>query len=374
MKAKIYHVTTVHPRYDIRIFHKECKSLANLGFNVHLVVGDGEGDERLDGVSFLDIGESSGRFKRFIVQSIKLFRLLRKENADLVHIHDPELLPLAFALSKCGIAVIYDAHEDVPRQILNKPWISKPLRSLLSKAYEFFENFVAKRLTAVVGATEVIGQRYCQIGARAVVVNNYPMLSEFGKPPPNMFMSDLSQICYVGNITRERGIVELVAALEHLDDCTLVLAGRFTDSKLLADLKQMKGWTKVDYRGVLDRGEIVSVLHESKAGLVTLHDIPNYVVSMPIKMFEYMAAGCPVIASNFPLWKKILGDADCGICVNPKDALAVAAVLQDLLANTTRRLEMGVNGRAAVEQRYNWERESTKLLSQYSEILGLDVT
>ena len=158
---RIVHVTTVHPRDDIRIFRKECVSLARAGYEVVQVVGDGQGDATIDGVRIVDIGvRPASRLVRMRMQPARALATVRELKPALVHVHDPELLPLAAAMQRDGIPAIYDAHEDVPRQILTKQWIPAPLRRPLAWAFERYENAQVGRLAGLVAATPHIAERY----------------------------------------------------------------------------------------------------------------------------------------------------------------------------------------------------------------------
>ena len=107
------------------------------------------------------------------------------------------------------------------------------------------------------------------------------------------------------------------------------------------------------------------MLNQSKIGIVTLHPKENYLESLPIKMFEYMHAGIPVIASNFPLWQEILTENKCGICVDPFNLDQIAEAIKYLLNNEEDARIMGINGREAVTKKYNWENEVKKLENIY---------
>ena len=89
---------------------------------------------------------------------------------------------------------------------------------------------------------------------------------------------------------------------------------------------------------------------------------------MPIKLFEYMAAGMPVIASDFPLWREIVTDAGCGLLVNPEDAPAIAAAINRLLGDESMARQMGEAGRQAVLSRYSWSAEAQKLVALYAQL------
>jgi glycosyltransferase involved in cell wall biosynthesis len=366
---RIAHVTTVHPRDDIRIFHKECVSLARAGFETHLIVGDGLGDALRDGVQIHDIGAAPvGRLARMREQPRRALEAVRRLDPASVHFHDPELLRLGVHVAREGRVAIYDAHEDVPRQILTKQWIPALLRRPLSRVFERYENALVRRLSAVVAATPHIERRFLAVQPRAISVCNYPLPQELS--PPAGEVPRENAVCYVGGITRTRGIRELMAALDRLPDLQLILCGKFEDAALEGEVRSHAAWSRVDYRGQVGRDGVRDAMARSRAGMVTLLPMPSYMDALPIKMFEYMSAGLPVVASNFPLWREIVDDAGCGVCVDPLDAAAVAAAIAQLLASPDTAQRMGIAGREAVAQRYNWPHEERALVEFYRRLLG----
>ncbi|HPG80755.1 MAG TPA: glycosyltransferase [Piscinibacter sp.] len=365
---RIVHVTTVHPRDDIRIFRKECVSLARAGYEVVQVVGDGRGEAVVDGVRIVDIGaRPAGRLARMRQQPRRALEAVRSLAPALVHVHDPELLPLAGALAREGVPAVYDAHEDVPRQILTKQWIAAPLRRVLSWGFERYENARVRPLAAVVAATPHIAQRFAAVARRSVSVANYPFLGELA--PPAASVPRERVVCYVGGIMRTRGIFEMVRALPQAPGVRLLLAGNFEDVALEQALRAEPGWTQVDYLGLIGREQVRSVLARASAGLVTLLPMPSYVDSLPIKMFEYMSAELPVIASDFPLWRDIVVRQACGVCVDPADPAAIAAAIRALVDAPPQVQAMGRAGRAAVLERYNWPQAERELLALYEALL-----
>lgn len=365
---RIVHVTTVHPRDDIRIFRKECVSLARAGYEVIQVVGDGQGEAVVDGVRIVDIGaRPAGRLARMRQQPRRALEAVRSLAPALVHVHDPELLPLACALAREGVPAVYDAHEDVPRQILTKQWIAAPLRRVLSWGFERYENARVRPLAAVVAATPHIAQRFATVARRSVSVANYPFLGELA--PPTAPVSRERVVCYVGGIMRTRGIFEMVRALPQAPGVRLLLAGNFEDAALEQALRAEPGWAQVDYLGLIGREQVRSVLARASAGLVTLLPMPSYVDSLPIKMFEYMSAELPVIASDFPLWRDIVVRQACGVCVDPADPAAIAAAIRALVDAPQQVQAMGRAGRAAVLEQYNWPQAERELLALYEALL-----
>jgi glycosyltransferase involved in cell wall biosynthesis len=363
---KVVHISTVHPRYDVRIFRKECESLAARGYDVHLIVADGGGGECKNSVHLHDIGRVDNRFMRMLLQPLRALFLARGLAGDIYHLHDPELLLIALFLRVQGAHVIYDAHEDVPRAIQSKNWIKPSLRQIVALNFEGFENFVVKRISGVIGATPHITRRFSKINNKSVNINNFPLISELKIRNNQKRLSNT--ICYIGLITEIRGAVEMVESLDYLD-ARLVLAGPMTEA-LKARLEALRSWSKVDYRGVVDRDDAQKILGESSIGLVLFHPEPNHIFSQPNKIFEYMNAGLPVIVSDFPDWRSLIDSTRAGICVDPKDPKVIAMSIESLLGDRALAVQMGENGRIAVSQRYRWDLEEVKLFSFYNEILN----
>lgn len=367
MGYRIAHLTTVHQRHDVRIFQKECVSLAKHGYEVHLLVADGRGDEKRSGVVLHDIGGVSGRLRRMLLQPWRMWRAARRLKAHLYHFHDPELLPVGLLLRWGGAQVVYDTHEDVPRAVLSKYWIRPWLRRTVAAVFEVFENFVSRRLSGVVAATPYIARRFARINPNTVDVNNYPLRSELESPCEPR--GDARNVCYIGGIGRIRGVVEMITALEYVD-ARLILAGPFEGPDTEAAVCVLPGWAKVDYRGVVSRSAVREIMAESRAGLLFFHPEPNHVEAQPNKIFEYMSAGLAVLASDFPLWRSLLVDSGAGLCANPLNPRDIAAVIEQSLSSPQNREAMGQRGREVVMTRYQWDFEEPKLRLLYKELLS----
>lgn len=359
---KVCHLTSVHTKNDIRIFYKECKTLVDAGYNVILVVQNDK-DEVIDGVKIIGIDIPKNRKERMTRTTRQVYRRALECDADIYHFHDPELIPIGLRLKRKGKKVIYDVHEDVPRQILSKHWIPGPLRKTISWTVEKIENYAAKRFDYIVTATPYIRDRFLKINRNSIDVNNFPLLSELHIPNTD-WSSKEKLVCYVGGIGKIRGIQEMVQAIG-LTPYFMLLAGNFESSAEREIAVQKEGWRQVTELGHISRTEVKEVLSRSMAGLVVLHPILNYIDALPVKMFEYMSAGIPVIASYFPLWKEIIEGNNCGICVDPLNVNEIANAINWVIDNPGQVKQMGENGRRAVEEIYNWEQEGYKLLKIY---------
>ena len=366
MSVRICHITTVHPRYDVRIFHKECKSLSDR-YEVHLIVADGKGDEKVDGICIHDIGKPGGRRERIFHFAQTAYKKALETDAAVYHFHDSELLPIGKKLARRGKTVIYDSHEDLPQQILTKPWIPKFLRKTVSAIVEVVENRYVRKMSAVIAATPHIQQRFQKETKNPVgCVCNYPVLDEI--TANREWNRKERAVCYVGGIFTERGIWEMLQAVDK-SETTLKLAGKFSPESLQNEMEQKKEWGRVDYQGYIDREKINRLLADSMAGLLLLHPMPSYVDSLPIKLFEYMAAGIPVVCSDFPLWRSIVEKNGCGICVNPFDTDSVAEAILKIVKEPTEAVKMGNNGREAVERQYNWDSQAEVMKMFYQSLL-----
>ncbi len=367
--ARVVHLTSAHPRDDIRIFLKECRSLARHGHEVTLVVADGLGDEVREGVAILDAGSSRGRLSRMFRTTQRVYRKAVELDADVYHLHDPELLPTGLRLKRRGKKVVFDAHEDVPQQLLGKHYLHPFVRRVLSWGFAHFERFACARFDGVVAATPYIRDKFLAINPRSVDINNFPMIGELESAVAWRDKAD--EVCYVGSIAQIRGVKELVRAMESTrTPARLNLVGGFAEAQVEAEVRTYPGWDKVNALGVQDRLGVREVLGRSVAGLVTLHPASNYLDALPIKMFEYMSTGIPVIASDFDLWRTIVQESKCGLCVDPLNPTAIAAAIDHLMSHRAEAEEMGRNGRQAVLSRYNWAREEAKLIEFYDRLLS----
>jgi glycosyltransferase involved in cell wall biosynthesis len=164
-------------------------------------------------------------------------------------------------------------------------------------------------------------------------------------------------------------MIQAMALLPNTLPATLELAGpQSQDDNNIALLRNHPGWTRVQHHGFIDQSSTFRILQNVRAGLVLYHPEPNQVESLPQKIFEYMGAGIPVIASDFPLWRRIIGDAGCGYLVDPRDVSAIAKTIEYVLTHPAEAEAMGHRGQAAVLAHYNWDTEAKKLTALYRQL------
>lgn len=365
-------MTSVHSATDPRIFHKECRSLARAGFAV-TVIGPNAADSVTDAVNIKAIPREPVRIARMTRSVWRVLDEALKQQGDVYHFHDPELIPVGLLLRARGKQVIYDIHEDLPKDILSKSYLPAWSRAAISRLMQRVESAACSRFSALVVVTPSIAGRFQSINRRTVIVHNYPYVRELIREEAMVPWDQRRQsITYVGGITVQRAIREMVFAMALLPErlsATLELAG--TEIPVEADpenLRRNPGWARVHHHGFLDQPATFRILRHVRAGLVLFHPEPNHVEAMPQKIFEYMGAGLPIIASDFPLWRRIIGDAGCGIFVDPQNPREIAKAIEFVLTHPREAEEMGRRGQAAVVDRFNWDTEADKLVRLYLEL------
>ena len=368
-KLQLVHLSTVHPRNDTRIFIKQVATLFSaMPLEVSLVVADGLGDSTPAGLPpVYDLGKlPARRFRRAVAGNLRALKFFRQTRPQLVHFHDPELIPLGIVLRLFGCKVIYDVHEDVPRQTMSKHWIPAVFRWPVALATAAMEWLAGLLFSGIVPATSTIAARFPP--HKTVLVQNFPIQSELVLAEPVVYAERPPKFAYVGGVADIRGGKEMVQALEYLadlPDVRLEMAGGISPEGFVEDLPRLPGWQKVTYRGLIGRQEVARLLGSARAGLVLFHPVPNHVDAQPNKMFEYMSTGLPVIASDFPLWREIVAGAGCGLLVDPMDPRAIADALRWVLDPPEEAEAMGKKGQEAVKKIYNWEHEAVQLKGMY---------
>lgn len=361
--VRVAHLTSLHLPDDVRIFFKECRSLAAAGHDVHLVAPNAVGQTR-DGVTLHGFEPPGGvRPLRIVRRLWRVWRAARRIRADLYHFHETELAPVCLLLKRDGARIVYDVHEDhVATQIY------EPYRFGKRLGFRLLEAVARRQCDGFVAATPAIAKAFP--ADRTVEVLNLPLLEAGAARPPAR--NDHVNVVYVGGLTYPRGLREMVAAARLLRDpaARLVLVGSFGAASIEQKAPSLPGWERVDYAGQIDHGQVWERLAEARVGLVTLHPEESYVESLPTKLFEYMAAGLPVVVSDFPYLRALLDPIGCASFVDPLDPAQIAGAVDDLLSDEQRANEMGGRGAEAVRERLNWQHEEPKLLELY-ERLGL---
>lgn len=369
----IIHFTTVHPRDDSRIRSKEVASLARQFGNISLYVQDGLGDEvdPQHGYQVVDTGPRLRRIARMTLGGWRMFRAVVRARPEVAHFHDPELLPWAILIRLFGIKVVYDVHEDVPQQVKHNPGLPALAQRVLPPFVIVAEWIGARIVDGLVVPTTTIADRFPS--KKTVLVRNFPLLEELHTPGAMPLGGRPLEFAYVGGISEVRNIYAMMQAVARLPEpsARLRLAGQFASPQTEQTAKAMPEWDSVQFDGWVSRGEVANILSNARAGLVVLLPVAHEMLTLPIKLFEYMAAGLPVIATDCPLWRSIVEGAQCGLLVDPRDVAAITAAMNWIVEHPEEAQAMGDRGRRAVETEFNWNGEAATLVEFYREQLNV---
>lgn len=366
-RASVVQFTTVHMPSDPRL-SLQCASLLKAGWKVSLVAT--EGRLAVPELTHLTIPTQSSRLRRVFLSSWHAFARVYKSGAKICHFHDPELIPVGMVLSMLGRKVIYDVHEDMPLQILSKKWLSTWIRrpiAVLTNAVEW----VATRVffSGVVAATPIIAQRFP--AKITTTIHNFPkIVAPAALPSMRPLQERADRAIYVGSINEHRGVLELIQSLQFRKNpqSSMILCGKFHSAALEAECRALPTWNRVDFRGWQTREQVQQAMSEAKVGLVTLGPTLNYIESYPIKLFEYMSMGLPVVASDFPIWRDIVERVGSGLLVDPQNPEEIAAAMDWLMEHPDEAAQMGANGKKAIAEHYNWASQEAKLLALYERL------
>lgn len=340
---RVLHLTTVHRPRDVRIFHKEAAAAALAGAEARVAAPR----------------EPVPRARR-LAAGWRLARRARERGADLVHVHDPELLPAALWLARAGgAAVVYDVHEYLGQTTRTKRWLPAALRLPLALAAERAERLAARRLDGVVTANEDLAARFAAAGARAVAVTNSPWSASFPEPAP---LPDAPVVLYVGGLGPLRGLEVMREAFARVTTpgARLVLAGPGNPGAMPPGVRAL---------GLVDHSEVPALLAGSRVAWIPLQRHGNYDRAVPTKLVEAMAAGRPVVATDLGRMGAMVRAAGCGLIVPPGDVAAHAEALDRLLGDPGEAARMGAAGRAAFLDGLGFEPQARALTSLYDEIL-----
>lgn len=364
--TKVCHVTSVHEPTDARIFERECLSLAKI-YDVTLIAPNVDDYEK-NGIHVKGVPLPAKRLIRLRSLDAVLKKMIEVD-ADIYHFHDPELIPIGLKIQKQGKKIIFDSHEDIPAQILGKPYIpTKTLKVIISRMYSLYEKHSLKKYNGIVSVAPYIVDRLKKINSNTVMLTNFPVYEDAIDS-----RSWENKIGFAGMVIPHWNIHNIIKAIED-SDLTFELAGPCSDN-YLKELSSLKGWSKVNYHGVITHKEVMEMLGTCSIGMALASDNNpngnNKQGSIGVtKLFEYMLAGIPVIASEIISWKPILEGYDCGYCVDYNNPLEIKEKIEYLMSHLTEAKRIGNNGITAVKEEYCWQTQEPTLFNLYESLIA----
>jgi len=375
-KRHIAVCSTVHQFDDPRVFHRQAQTLSKR-YETHLYVCAPFRWKLINShlkIWGLPIWKKKSDRVRNILQ---LVSYLWKENASIYILHDPELLIIVPFLKffKKG-KIIYDIHENYREMIEDKLWIPKPIRSFTAFVYSKVESVMLHWMDMIWYPVKNIGDHYHSISISKYLIRNVPPLSKFKFP---LQKAKKNWILFLGHLIDDRGILEIIEAFSQISkkfpQYQLIFVGEFQSepfkTKIFNFIDDLGLKRKIVFRGRIPYDEVPQVLAASQIGLLNYLPNLNNMMGLPNKLFEYMAAGIPVIASDFENYREVIETANCGLLVDPTKPEQIAKALFQLIENPQLRQELGKNGQNAFRNHFCWEKEEAKIFSAIDELNGV---
>lgn len=367
MKKKVCHVISGYIRDNARVYQRQCRSLYNADFEVSILTNDGEPEEYVDGIC---IFTTNIYFKRRLpILFFAKYQFLKRAiqiDADIYQLHSPELISLGIALKKLGKIVVYDAHEDLPRHILEKEWLPNFTRGFISVIVELLMNKALKQYNEIITPHLHVVNKLIGINKNTSLITNFPMINKDYKCDLNKYLAREKIMCYTGTVYEYSNQEFILEAMLDFPVLKYRSVGFISENQLFK-LSKFKSFNRVEFGRLIPFSEMNNFYDSSIFGLV----IYDYKLNLGDKLgsfgtnkiFEYMEAGIPFICTDYILWKEIVEKYNCGICVEPMNVLQIRNAIDYLLNNPTQAFQMGQNGRNAVLTEYNWEQEEKKYIS-----------
>lgn len=374
---KICHVAPGQRAHHMRIFHRFCWSMAKAGHQVELIA-HAEGDTQEYGVRIHDLGALGqptlrwnlwARFSR----NLKAYTLAVRAHADIYFFYSPEFIPFALLLKRVsGKPVVFDCMEDFIGYARQRAGIPNALRGTFAFIVRQVFRFAARRLDFITVADRGTENQFLEHTSKVITIFNFPRLDLFPLLPANRTDNCEFDLVYHGTLPRY-----FLALLLEIDQQLLLLGKKvswylFGTSPQFdwfrAELNRSKAEDRFSLGGLFPHDQVYSEVQRARIGIIPLPLLPKFLNNIPQKLFEYMALGLPVVLSDLPPSRPFIAGNDVGIMVDPTDPAAYAQAIVKLLNDPNACQAMGRRGRMLVEQKYNWEIESEKLMLLVKEL------
>lgn len=362
-------VTGLYSRSDSLMIYRQGKSLVHAGYKVTYVVCDELPDEIKEGIHIVSTGyKPSGRINRILSTKRIIKRYIDKVDADVYQISDPELMGLVGYVKRKNKKVVFNLREYYPDLLKRKSYIPGFLKKTISTLYASLMTKHLKRYDAVFAVADWM---YEMLKTRHGVTNsylltNFPIINNNFVLSKKEYMQRENVVCYIGTIYARSHQEKIFDALTTIPTAKYLLAGRFEDD--VNYVENHPYWSKVEFINGFPRCEMEKIMSRATISN-TLRDFMGRDGSYGvIKIFESMEQALPVLLSDVPLHRHIVEKYKCGLCVEPKDASAIASAIQYLIENKEEAYEMGQRGREAVLKEYNWQKQAEKYIDVISHL------
>lgn len=379
---KICILSTGHTPLDDRVYYKQVVSLRGSYNCITMLMKGHPGDfrEANQEINYIPLGPGRGVLGRMRLIPKAMLQLWRLK-PRIIHFHDFELvfaLPVMRLLRGCKI--IYDVHEVYPEMVMDSAKLPPVLKPILAFGVWAFEMLLSQLADQIITTDDAIANRFKSIHLNVETIFNYPRLNLFQPNPKRVAELEAkyvgrTPIIYQGGMGATKGLFSMIASVAILKAefprILLLLVGPMTNGlkeQVVNRINSDGTGDYVDLVGLVPHKDVVNYMAVSKIGLVANLPTQKWFKNIPIKQFEYMACGLPVVGSDVPPTATYLKTSSGGLVFDATKPAALADAVRRLLRNENDRRQTGESGRKAVESWWNWDNMEKRLLSVYKRL------
>ena len=372
MNKKICMLTNTHNPLDHRVFYKESLSLKKLGYEIYVIGVDFSETKKYveTEIKITQIRRVKNKVFKRILSLPYLYREAKKIDYDIYHCHDLDAAALGLLLKIFHKKkLVFDIHEYNSEIITEGSTIPKILKPFIKKIIKIIDRYIAVKSDYIITVDDNLCNIYKKYNKNCVSIQNFinfESLNNNKELDSNNFKTK-DYIVYLGGLSEKRGILKIIESVKKLKEKgiknKILFVGGFSNesekNKTLKLIEKYKLEDMIRFVGKVPYEQVPKHLKQSIIGLLILQPSERYLKgSYPVKLFEYMYYGLPVIASNFEGIKEIIQKEKCGILINPQDTDEITNAITNLLEKPEKIKKMGANGKQAILKKYNWNIES----------------
>ncbi len=395
---KVCIIATENYLYDSRMYWKEACSLKNHGYSVTCIVMSDISKEEMGitehGIEYFKFRLYPNELFNVVNRPLfyehtfsrktfdRIFEVASTKKFDIYHLHGLYSLMFVNKLKKINnkSKIIYEDREFYPDAIRDYN-ITKGFKTVNKNLYSYYmdlwERYNAAKCDHIITTDRFIANRFKSkfLNKNVDIVYNFTNIKPIKEVDYNKKVYDM---IYCGVVTKVRGIMQLLQSVQigkkYKRDIKLLIIGSIENSlhnEMLNFIKKNELDNNVKLLGRIDFSQLPYYLEKSKVGMVTLLPIPKYKKNIPMKQFEYMAYGLPVVGSNLPPISEFTGKSNCGILVNPLKPEEIWHAVDKILNDINLYKVYSNNGINMVKTKYNWRISEERLINIYINLLSM---